>query len=330
MIHRTSGLARAAMTAFALLACAGAIAQESPSAWPSRPIRIIVPFPAGGTADILPRVVGEKLATRFGQSVVVENRAGAAGNIGAEAVFKSAPDGYTFLSTPPSPLVTNPSLYASLPYDAAAFVPVTVLAAVPNVLLVHPGKVTATTMQEFIAQARANPDRFNYASQGSGTTSHLTAEMFRSMAGIRLTHVPYKGTAPALTDLLAGQVDMMFDNLGVSAQHVRSGKLKALAVGSEKRVASLPSVPTVAEAGLPGFVGVTWFGVVAPPKTNPEIVAKLSAAIAEALRHPDVVRRLGELSADPVGNSPAEMASFMKDETERWRRVIRTAGVKVD
>jgi tripartite-type tricarboxylate transporter receptor subunit TctC len=261
--------------------------------------------------------------------VVVENRAGAAGNIGAEAVFKAEPDGYTFLSAPPPPLVINPSLYAKLAHDPAQFVPVTVIAAVPNVLLVHP-KVPANSMAEFIAYAKANPNKLNYASQGSGTTSHLTAEMFKSMAGVRITHVPYKGTAPALTDLLAGQVEMMFDNLGVSLQHVRSGKLKALALGSEKRIPSLPEVPTVAEAGLPGFVAVTWFGVVAPPKTSPEIAAKLSAAIAEALRHPDVVKRLADLSAEPVGNKPAEMAAFMKDEVERWRRVIRSADVKVE
>ncbi len=305
-----------------------ALAQD-PAAWPSKTIRIVVPFPAGGTADILPRVLGEKLTARLGQTIVVENRAGAAGNIGAELVFKAEPDGYTFLSAPPPPLVINPSLYAKLAHDPTVMVPVSVIAAVPNVLLVHP-KIAASTMQEFIAHARANPDKLNYASQGSGTTSHLTAEMFKSMAGVRITHVPYKGTAPALTDLLAGQVEVMFDNLGVSLQHVKSGKLKALAIGSEKRVAALPGVPTVAEGGLPGFVAVTWFGVVAPPKTPPEIAAKFSAAIAEALRHPDVIRRLADLSAEPVGGTPAEMAAFMKDEVERWRRVIKSAGVKVD
>ncbi len=305
-----------------------ALAQDS-GTWPARSIRIIVPFPAGGTADILPRILGEKLAARLGQSVVIENRAGAAGNIGAELVFKAEPDGYTFLAAPPPPLVINPSLYAKLAHDPTLMVPVGVMAAVPNVLLAHP-KVAANTVQEFITFLKANPDKLNYASQGSGTTSHLTAELFKSMAAVRITHVPYKGTAPALTDLLAGQVEVMFDNLGVSLQHVKSGKLKALAVGSEKRVASLPNVPTVAEGGLPGFVAVTWFGVVAPPRTPAEIAAKFSAAIAEALKHPDVQRRLVELSAEPVGNTPAEMAAFMKDEVERWRRVIRSAGVKVD
>ena len=317
-----------------MLAGLGVLAQPTASAqdaasYPAKPIRIIVPFPAGGTADILPRVLAEKISTRLGQPVLIENRAGAAGNIGAEAVFKAEPDGYTLLSAPPPPFVINQSLYAKLGFDAAQFVPVTVIANVPNVLLVHP-KVAANTLQEFIGHAKANPDKLNYASQGSGTTSHLTAEMFKSMAGVRIAHVPYKGTAPALTDLLGGQVEMMFDNLGVSAQHVRSGKLKALAVSSAKRATSLPTVPTVIEAGLPGFISVAWFGVAAPPKTSPEIAAKLSAAIAEALKHPDVVKRLQDLSAEPVGNTPSEMAAFMKEEIERWRRVIQSAGVKVD
>ncbi len=317
-----------------MLAVLGVLAQPAASAqdaasYPSKPIRIIVPFPAGGTADILPRVLAEKISTRLGQPVLIENRAGAAGNIGAEAVFKAEPDGYTLLSTPPPPLVMNQSLYAKLAFDASQFVPVTVMASVPSVLLVHP-KIAANTVQEFIAFARANPDKLNYASQGSGTTSHLTAEMLKTAAGVRITHVPYKGTAPALTDLLGGQVDMMFDNLGVSAQHVRSGKLKALAVGGTKRAASLPTVPTVIEAGLPGFVSVAWFGIAAPPKTPPEVAAKLSAAVAEALKHPDVLKRLQDLSAEPVGSTPAEMATFMKEEIERWRRVIQSAGVKVD
>ena len=328
-IHRTIVTAVAGALLLASGFFAGGVRAQDVSAYPGKPIRIIVPFPAGGTADILPRVLGEKLSARFGQTITIENRAGAAGNIGAEAVFKSEPDGYTLLSAPPPPLVINPSLYAKLAFDASQFVPVTIIAAVPNVLLIHP-KVPVNTMAEFIAYAKANPDKLNYASQGSGTTSHLTAEMFKSMAGVRITHVPYKGTAPALTDLLGGQVDMMFDNLGVSAQHVRSGKLKALAVGSAKRVSSLPAVPTVIEAGIAGFNAVTWFGVVAPPKTLPEIAAKLSAAIAEVLKHPDVIKRLQDLSAEPVGGTPAETAAFMKDEAERWKRVIQSANVKVD
>jgi tripartite-type tricarboxylate transporter receptor subunit TctC len=313
----------------ALAMIGGALAQDPAAGYPAKPIRIIVPFPPGGSADLMPRAVSEKLAARWGQPVVVENRPGAAGNIGAELVYKAEPDGYTLLSAPPPPLVINPSLYPKLAFDPTQFVPVTLIGSIPNVMLVHP-KVTATSVREFMALARENPDRFNYASQGSGTTSHLAAEMFKSMAGgLRITHVPYKGTAPALIDLLGGQVDLMFDNLGVSLPHVRSGKLRALAVGSEQRFAGLPDVPAMAEV-LPGFVSIAWFGVVAPPKTSPAIAEKLAAAIAEALKLPDVAKRLEGLSAVPIGSTPAAMAAFMKQETERYRGIIRSAGVKVD
>jgi len=313
----------------ALAAMSGAFAQDPAAGYPAKPIRIVVPFPAGGSADLMPRAFAERLAAKWGQPVVVENRPGAAGNIGAELVFKAEPDGYTLLSAPPPPLVINASLYPKLAFDPSQFTPVALIGSIPNVMLVHP-KVTATSVTEFIALARANPDRFNYASQGSGTTSHLAAEMFKSMAGgLRITHVPYKGTAPALVDLLGGQVDLMFDNLGVSLPHVRSGKLKALAVGSEGRFAGLPDVPAMAEV-LPGFVSIAWFGVVAPPRTSPAVAEKLSAAIAEALKAPDVAKRLESLSAVPIGSTPAEMAAFMKQETERYRGIIRSAGVKVD
>jgi tripartite-type tricarboxylate transporter receptor subunit TctC len=297
--------------------------------YPGRPIRIVVPFPAGGSADLIPRIVGEKLAAKWGQPVVVENRPGAAGNIGAELVYKSEPDGYTLLSAPPPPLVINQSLYTKLAFDPTQFVPVSVMAAIPNVLLVNPG-VSAGSVQELITFAKAAPERLNYASQGSGSTSHLTAEMFKSMAGgLKITHIPYKGTAPALTDLLGGQVDIMFDNLGVSLQHVKSGKLKALAVCSERRIAALPEVPALSEL-LPGFVAVAWFGVVAPPKTPAPIAEKLSAAIADALKLPDVLKRLAELSAEPLGYSPAQMAAFMKHDAVRWREVIVSANVKME
>ncbi|OFZ98371.1 MAG: hypothetical protein A3H35_12440 [Betaproteobacteria bacterium RIFCSPLOWO2_02_FULL_62_17] len=304
-------------------------AQDSAASWPSKPVRIIVPFPAGGTADVLPRFVSERLTAKWGQPFLVENRAGAAGNIGAEAVFKAEPDGYTLLSAPPPPLVINPSLYAKLAFDPTQFVTISVLAEVPNVFLLHP-KIPANSVREAIAYAKANPGKLNYASQGSGSTSHLTAELFKSMGGgLTITHVPYKGTAPALTDLLGGQVEIMFDNLGVSLQHVRSGKLKALAVASQKRVAALPDVPTMAEI-LPGFVSVAWYGVVAPPKTSPAIAEKLSAAIAESLKTPEMRKRLVELSAEAVGNTPAEMSAYMRQDAERWRNVIRTANVKAD
>jgi tripartite-type tricarboxylate transporter receptor subunit TctC len=308
-----------------LLAVSAASAQE----WPARPVRIVVPFPPGGSADLLPRAVSEKLAERWGQPVIVENRPGAAGNIGADIVFRSEPDGYTLLSAPPPPLVINRLLYPKLSYDSTQFVPISVIGAIPNVLLVHP-KLGVNSVEELISLARSNPGKLNYASQGSGTTSHLTAELFKSMAGgLRITHIPYKGTAPALTDLLGGQVDMMFDNLGVSLPHVRSGKLKALAVASRKRFAALPGVPALAEV-LPGFESLAWFGVVAPPGTPAPIAAKVAAGVAEAIRQPEVLKRLGELSAEPMGLTPAETAVFMKAESERWGAIIRSAGVKVD
>ncbi len=310
--------------AVALAAALSVQAQD----YPSRAIRIIVPFPAGGTADIMPRVVAEKLSAKWGQPVVVDNRPGAAGNIGAELVFKAEPDGYTLLSAPP-PLVINPILYPNLAFDPARFVTVSVMAAVPNVLLVHP-KVPANSVQELIAHAKGSPDKLVYSSQGNGTTSHLTTEMFKTAAGgLRITHVPYKGTAPALAALLGGEVNLMFDNLGVSLPHALSGRLRALAVCSERRIVSLPQVPAMAET-FPGFVSIAWFGIVAPPKTPPRIAAQLSAAVGETLKLPDVAKKLGELSAEPVGSTPAQMAAYMKEDAERWRRVIKSAGVKLD
>lgn len=312
-----------------ILGCALAASAALAQPYPARPIRIIVPFPAGGTADLMPRIFGEKLAAKWGQPVVIDNRPGAAGNIGAEIVYKSEPDGHTLLSAPPPPLVINQSLYPKLGYDATRFVPVTVMAAVPNVLLVHPA-VPARSVQEFIAHAKANSDKLVYSSQGNGTTSHLTTEMFKTVAGgLKITHVPYKGTAPALAALLAGETNLMFDNLGVSLPHALSGRLRALAVCSEKRVATLPQVPAMAEI-YPGFVSIAWFGIVAPPQTAPKIATALSAAVIEALKLPDVRKRLLDLSAEPVGSAPAQMATFMKRDAERWRKVIVSSGVKLD
>jgi tripartite-type tricarboxylate transporter receptor subunit TctC len=308
-----------------LLAVSTASAQE----WPARAVRIVVPFPPGGSADLLPRAVSEKLAERWGQPVIVENRPGAAGNIGADAVFRAEPDGYTLLSAPPPPLVINRLLYRKLSYDSSQFVPISVIGAIPNVLLVHP-KLGVNSVQDLIDLARSSPGKLNYASQGSGATSHLTAELFKSMAGgLQITHIPYKGTAPALTDLLGGQVDMMYDNLGVSLPHVRSGKLKALAVASRKRFAALPYVPALAEV-LPGFESVAWFGIVAPPRTSPAVVDKISADVIDVIKLPEVQKRLADLSAEPMGLTPAETAAFMKQETERWGAIIRSAGVRVD
>jgi len=297
--------------------------------WPAKAVRVIVPFPAGGSADLMSFFNDAATTEKWGQPVIVDNRPGAAGNIGADAVFRSEPDGYTLLSSPPPPLVINKLLYPKLSYDPAQFVPITVIGAIPNVLLVHP-KVGANSIAELIAIAKQNPGKLNYASQGGGTTSHLTAELFKSMAGgLEIAHIPYKGTAPALTDLLAGQVDMMCDNLGVSLPHVRSGKLRALAVASKQRFAGLPNVPALAET-LPGFESVAWFGIVAPPRTSAAIAEKIATAVQDALKLPDVQKRLADLSAEPMGFGPGETASFMRQEVERWGAVIRAAGVKLE
>jgi tripartite-type tricarboxylate transporter receptor subunit TctC len=316
---------RKAMLLIAALFATTAAAQD----YPSRAVRIIVPFPAGGTADVMPRIFAEKISQKFGQPFTVENRAGAAGNIGAEAVYRAERDGYTLLSAPPPPFVINPSLYPKLPFDPTQFTPISIMGAVPNGAIVN-AKVPFNTLQELIAYAKANPGKLNYASQGSGTTSHLTAELFKSMAGgLNIQHVPYKGTAPALTDLVGGQVELMFDNLGVSLPQVRGGKLRILGVATERRIAALPNVPAIAET-LPGFVSIAWFGVAAPPKTPAAVAERLSSAIAEAVKLPDVQKRLADLSAEPIANTPAQMAQFMREDAERWRKVIVSAGVKAE
>jgi tripartite-type tricarboxylate transporter receptor subunit TctC len=297
--------------------------------YPGRAVRIIVPFPAGGTADVMPRLVADWLSRKWGQPVVIENKTGAAGNIGAEAAYNATPDGYTLLSAPPPPLVINQNLYPNLPFDPAQFVPIAIMGIVPNALVVNPRKIAAGTVADFIADAKANPGKLAAATQGNGTTSHLTSELFQLMANVKFVHVPYRGSAPALQGLLAGDVDIMFDNLGVSLGLVRSGQLRLIAVGTETRMSALPDVPTIAET-LPGFASSAWFGVVAPPKTPSAVVAKINADIADAIRDPDVRRRLADLSAEPVGGTLAETAAFMRAEVERWHKVIKAANVKLE
>jgi tripartite-type tricarboxylate transporter receptor subunit TctC len=290
-------------------------------------VRIIVPFPPGGAADALPRIVGEKLSARFNQPFVVENRAGATGAIAGELLSRADPDGYTLISTPPSPLVLNPYLYVKLPYDPWQFVPVTVMASIPSVMLVHP-KVQASTVQELVALVRANPGRLNYASQGATSVSFLTTEMFMAAAGgLKITHIPYKGTGPGIAALLAGETELMIDNLGATVPHVRSGRLKALATFGEKRHPSLPEVPAMTEI-YPGLLSVIWFGVVAPPKTPMGLAEKMSAAFNDTLKLPEIQKRFADMSAEPVGMAPAEMARFMKQDAERWRQAIHAVGLK--
>jgi tripartite-type tricarboxylate transporter receptor subunit TctC len=302
-----------------------ALAQD----YPTRSVRIVVPFPPGGTADAMPRIIGDWLARKWGQAVVIENKAGAGGNVGAEVVANADPDGYTLLSSPPPPLVINQNLYPKLGFDPLAFVPISVMAIVPNALVVNPVKITADTVPQFITLARANPGKITSATQGNGTTSHLTSAMFQMLANVQFLNVPYRGSAPALQGLVAGDVDIMFDNLGVSLALVQGGKLKLIAVGTERRMTSLPEVPTIAET-LPGFVSSAWFAVVAPPKTPQGIAAKINADIDEALRQPDIVKRLADLSAEPLGGTTAAAAAFMRQEVERWRAVIKATGIKLE
>jgi tripartite-type tricarboxylate transporter receptor subunit TctC len=320
---------RTRITAIGLAALAVLTLPAAAQNYPNRAVHIIVPFPAGGTADVMPRVVGDWLSRKWGQPVVIENKTGAAGNIGAEAAYRAEPDGYTLLSAPPPPLVINQNLYPKLGFDPTQFAPISVMGIVPNALIVNPDKIAARTVAEFIAYARANPAKITVATQGNGSTSHLTSELFQLMAKVKFVQVPYRGTAPALQGLLAGDVDVMFDNLGVSLGLVKSDKLRLIAVGTERRMSALPDVPTIAEA-LPGFASSAWFAVVAPPKTPDAIVAKVNADIAEAVRDPEVRKRLADLSADPVGGTVPETTAFMRAEVERWNNVIKAANVKLE
>ena len=300
--------------------------QQDPASYPDKPVHIVVPFPAGGTADALPRIVAERLRQRWNQPIIVENRAGAGGNIGAGAVAASAPDGYTLLASAPGPFAINDSLYKHLSYDPAAFEPITILAEVPNVLAVRKD-FPAKNVEELIAYAKANPGKINYGSQGRGTTSHLTAEMFATMAGIKITHVAYKGSAPALIDLAAGVVDLAFDNIPFTLPLHKAGQIRILAVASTKRLEQLPEIPTLQEVGLKDFQSVTWFAMAAPGKTPAPIVERINEAVDAILREPAVHAQFLVLGAKPIGGSPADMAKFVAAERKRWGEVIKSANI---
>ncbi|HEV2956185.1 MAG TPA: tripartite tricarboxylate transporter substrate binding protein [Xanthobacteraceae bacterium] len=318
----------AVLAALALALFAAMPASHAGEDYPQRAVKIIVPYPAGGSADALPRIVGDWLSRKWGQPVVIENRAGAGGNVGAEVVASAAPDGYTLLGTAPAPLAINQNLYPRLAFDPTAFVPITVVARIANALLVS-RKNAAGSVADLIAYARANPGRLTYGSQGIGTTSHLTAELFKSTAGIEAVHVPYRGSAPALNGLLAGDVDFSFDNLGSAHGLISAGSIKLLAVTSAQRLPAFAQVPTVAET-LPGFVSDTWFAIAAPPKTPSALAERISRDVAAALKQPDVIARYATLSAEPGGDDPAATAAFIREETERWAKVIKTAGIKME
>ena len=320
------------------LACAAALAciavflpiTASAQAYPNKPVRLVVPFPAGGTTDILARAMAQKLSDALGQQFVVDNRPGAGGNIGADLVAKSPPDGYTLLMGTVGTQAINTSLYAKMPYDAAKdFAPVVLVAGVPNVLVAHPS-VTAKTVPELVALAKAKPGSINFASSGNGTSIHLSGELFKVMTGVQMSHVPYKGSAPAITDLLGGQVQIMFDNLPSALPHIKAGKLRALAVTSSKRAPALPDLPTIAEAGVPGFEATSWFGILAPAGTPRDIVMKVNAESNKALQAADMKEKLLAQGAEAVGNTPEFFGDYIKAETTKWAKVVKESGAKVD
>jgi tripartite-type tricarboxylate transporter receptor subunit TctC len=316
--------ALALQIALVVLAASPALAQT----YPDRTVKIVVPFPAGGTADAVPRIVGDWLSRKWGQPVVIENKTGAAGNIGSETVYNAPPDGYTLLSAPPPPLVINHNLYPKLGFDPTKFEPIIVMAHVPNALIVNPNKIKASSVAELIAYLKENPGKVTAATQGNGTTSHLTSELFQLMAKVKLQHIPYRGSAPALQGLLAGDVDLMFDNLGVSLPLTTAGQLKLLAVASNSRLPAMPNVPTIAET-LPGFEAVAWYAIVAPPKTPKAIVDKINADVNEALAQPEIQVHLKKLSAEVFGGSVDKTAKYLRGEIDRWGGVIKAAKIEI-
>ena len=298
--------------------------------YPDHALRIIVPFPPGGPADALARLAGDELSRAFGQSVVVENRPGAGGNIGMEQGAKAAPDGYTLTLAPVGNLTIAPSLYSKLPYDPAKdYAPITVLAAVPNVLIVHPS-VPAKSLRELIALAKAKPGALNYGSGGSGSGPHIVAELFKSQAGVDIVHIPYKGTGPLIAALVAGDVQLAFGNMFALVPQVKSGRLRALAVTGRERSSALPEVPTVAESGLPGFEAVGAHGLLAPAGTPRRVIDKLNAECVAILRSPEVRSQLASDGAEPVGNTPEQYAAQIAAEMQKWSKLILERGIRAE
>jgi tripartite-type tricarboxylate transporter receptor subunit TctC len=318
------GLMRAVL--LVLLIAAPAHAQTS---YPQKPVRVIVPFPAGGSNDTLCRIVGEKLSGAWNQPVIVDNKPGAGGNVGAEVAYRADPDGYTLLCAPPPPLAINRNLYKSLPYDSSKFVPITVLALTPNVITARKD-LPADTAKELVAYAKANPGKVTYASQGNGSTSHLSAQMFATMTGVELVDVPYKGEGPALVDITAGRVDIFIGNISAALRFEKTGQVKFLGLAARTRSPVAPDVPTAAEIGLPDLLASAWFAIVAPPGTPDAIAQKINADTAAALKQPDVRTKFLDQGAEPIGQDTAATASFIKDEERRWRDVIKSANVTLE
>ena len=322
-----------------LLALAGSAllpaAVLAQAAWPSKPVRIIVPFPPGGTTDILARSLAPELARAFGQPFIIENKPGAGGNVGADLVAKSPGDGYTLLMGTVGTHGINASLYSKMPYDPIKdFAPITLVAGVPNVLVMNPAKAQAlkiASVPDLIRHARAHPGQLNMASSGNGTSIHLSGELFKAMTGTFMLHFPYRGSGPALIDLIGGTTDLMFDNLPSSLPHIKAGKLKALAVTSAQRSAAMPELPTVAEAGpVPGFDASSWFGLLAPAGTPADVVNRVQQEVARAMATPEMKERLLSQGANPSGMPPAEFAAFIAAEMAKWAKVVKVSGARVD
>lgn len=316
--------------ASAVLALAGAAATAAfAQAWPNKPVKVVVAFTAGGTTDLMARTVGHRLSEKLGQPFVIENKPGAGGNLGTEAVVRAAPDGYTLIVNSVGPIAVNPTLYKNLPYNPLTdLVPIVQIADVPNVLVVHPS-TGAKSMEDFIKHAKANPGKLNYASTGVGTSSHLSSHMLAARAGFEATHVPYKG-AEALKDLLTGRVQFMFATIPSVIQHIKAGNLTAIAVSSTQRSRSMPAVPTVSESGFPGFEAGSWFGFFAPKGTPREVITKLNAAVNEVVAEKTVDAKLVEEGADPASGSPERFGAFVQKEFEKWRAVVQAAGAAVN
>lgn len=324
-------LTRRSLIALAALALAApSVTTAQAATFPDRPVRIIVPFPPGGSNDVIARILAENLSHQWKQSVIVDNRSGAGGNVGAAEVARADPDGYTLLLTAPGPLAINPSLFKTLSFDPLKdFAPIALVANVPIVLAVNPN-VKAESVKELIALAKAEPGKLNYGSSGNGSTNHLAAELFKSMARIDLTHVPYRGAAPAMNDLVAGHIPVMFDNMPAMRPQVQAGKVRALAVCGTQRSPLFPELPTMAEAGVPGFDASAWFGLVAPAKTPPDVLKTITDATKTALAQPEMVKKFADLGAEPGTLFGADFGKFLAEESAKWGKVVRDAGVKVE
>ena len=305
-------------------------AVQAQEAWPTRPITVIVPFPAGGTTDIVARLAGVELSRELGQPVIIDNRPGAGGNIGSQAVARAQPDGYTLVMGTVGTHAINPSLYKKMPYDHVKdFAPISRVANVPNLLVANPSQ-PFKTVPELIAYAKANPDTLTFASSGNGTSIHLAGELFKVQTGVKMQHVPYKGSAPALADLMAGQTSIMFDNLPSSIAFVRAGKLRPIAITTLTRAPELPNVPTVAESGVPGFDASSWFGLLAPANTPPAVIKRIDDALIKILATTDLKKKIIDQGGEPVGEKPEQFAAFIKSETAKWAKVVKESGASVD